>query len=144
MAAQNIQPMPAFEQRSDPTSTSARWTRWPERFNTYLVAADIKDDGRKRALLLYQAGPEVYEIFKTLEEDEAKDFESAVKVLTEYFEPEKNVMYQTYVFKEATQGKEESIDEFHTRLRGLAEHSEFTDADFEVKMQIVTNATSSR
>ena len=54
MAIQNIQPMPASEQRSDPTSTSARWTRWPERFNTYLVAADIKDDGRKRALLLPQ------------------------------------------------------------------------------------------
>ena len=66
--------MPAFGPRSDPTSTSARWTQWLERFNTYLVAADIKDDGRKRALLLYQAGPEVYEIFKTLEEDEAKDF----------------------------------------------------------------------
>ena len=47
MAAQNIQPMPAFEPRSDPTSTSARWTRWLERFNTYLLAADIKDDARK-------------------------------------------------------------------------------------------------
>ena len=51
-------------------------------------------------------------------------------------------MYQTYVY--ATQSKEESIDEFHTRLRGLAERSEFTDADFEVEMQIVTNGTSSR
>ena len=42
MATQNIQPMPAFEPRSEPTSTSARWTRWLERFNTYLLAADIK------------------------------------------------------------------------------------------------------
>ena len=144
MAAQNIQPMPAFEPRSDPTSTSARWSRWLERFNTYLIAADIKDDGRKRALLLYQAGSEVYEIFKTLEEDEAKDFKSAVKALTKYFEPEKNVIYQTYVFRQATQGKDEGIDEFHTRLRGLAKHCEFADADFEIKLQIVTNGTSSR
>ena len=144
MAAQNIQPMPAFEPRSDPTSTSARWTRWLERFNTYLIAADIKDDARKRALLLYQAGSEVYEIFKTLEEDEAKDFKSAVKALTKYFKPEKNVIYQTYVFRQAIQGKEESIDEFHTRLRGLAKHCAFADADFEIKMQIVTNGTSSR
>ena len=138
MAVQNIQPMPAFEPRSDPTSTSARWSRWLERFNTYLVAADIKDDGRKRALLLYQAGTagsEVYEIFKTLEEDEAKDFKSAVKVLTKYFEPKKNVIYQTYVFRQATQGKEEEIDGFHTRLPGLAKHCQ---------MQIVTNGTSSR
>ena len=144
MAAQNIQPMPAFEPRSDPTSTSARWTRWLERFNTYLLAADIKDDARKRALLLYQAGPEVHEIFKTLEEGEDQDFNSAVKALTEYFEPEKNVIYRTYVFRQATQGKEESIDEFHTRLRGLAKHCAFTNTDFEIKMQIVTNGSSSR
>ena len=85
MAAQNIQLMPAFEPRSDPTSTSVRWTRWLERFNTYLVAADIEDDGRKHTLLLYQAGPEVYKIFKTLEEDGRKDFNSAVKALTEVF-----------------------------------------------------------
>ncbi|CAB4041560.1 Hypothetical predicted protein [Paramuricea clavata] len=144
MAAQNIQPMPAFEPRSDPTSTSARWTRWLERFNTYLLAADIKDDARKRALLLYQAGPEVHKIFKTLEEGETKDFKSAVKALTEYFEPEKNVIYRTYVFRQAMQGKEESIDEFHTCLRGLAKYCEFTNIDFEIKMQIVTNGTSSR
>ena len=64
--------MPAFEPRSDPRSTSARWTRWLERFNTYLVAADIKDDEGKRTLLLYQARPEVYEIFKMLEESASR------------------------------------------------------------------------
>ena len=132
MAAQNKQPMPAFEPRSDPTSTSARWSQWLERFNTYLVAADIKDDGRKRALLLYQAGSEVCEIFKTLQEDEAKDFKSTVKALKKYFQPKKNVIYQTYVFRQATQGKD------------VAKHCEFADADFEIKMQIVTNGTSSR
>ena len=41
MAAQNIQPMPAFEPRSDPTSTSARWTRWLERFNKYCEFTNI-------------------------------------------------------------------------------------------------------
>ena len=67
-----------------------------------------------------------------------------MKALTEYFEPEKNVTYRTYVFRQVTQGKEESIDEFHTRLRGLAKYCEFTNIDFEIKMQIVTNGTSSR
>jgi hypothetical protein len=76
---------------------------------------------------LYQAGPEVHEIFKTLEEGESKDFKSAVKALTEYFEPEKNVIYRTYVFRQATRGKKESIDEFHTRLRGLAKYCELTN-----------------
>ncbi|CAB4001725.1 Hypothetical predicted protein [Paramuricea clavata] len=129
--------MPAFEPRSDPTI--ARWTRWQERFNTYLLAADIKDDARKRALLWYQAGPEVHEFSKPLEEGESKDSKSAVKALTEYFEPEENVIYRTYVFRQATQGQEESIDEFHTRLRGLTKYCEFTNIDFEMKMRIVTN-----
>ena len=99
---------------------SLRFESWP----FYVFLFYVEDDGRKRALLLYQAGSDVYEIFKTLEEDEAKDFKSAVKALTKYFEPEKNVIYQTYVFRQATQGKDEGMDEFHTRC-------EFASADFE-------------
>ena len=86
--------MPIFEPKSDPTNTSARWTQWVERFHTYLVAADIKDDTQKRAILLYQAGPEVFEIFKTLQDTgEAKDFKRAVDALTAHFEPDKNKIY---------------------------------------------------
>ena len=58
MAAHGLQPMPLFEPKADPTNTSARWTQWIERFNTFLIASNIKDSSRKRALLLYQAGPE--------------------------------------------------------------------------------------
>jgi hypothetical protein len=61
---------------------------------------------------LYQGGPEVHEIFKTLEEGETKDFKSAVKALTEYFEPEKHVIYRTYVFRQATKGKEDQSTNF--------------------------------
>ena len=100
--------MPAF----DPTSTSSRWSCSLERFNTYLVAAHIIIPGRGRA--------EVYVIFKTLEKDDAKDCKSAVKAVTKYFEAEKKVIYQTHVFKQATQGKEVSLDELHTRLPGMA------------------------
>ena len=69
---------------------------------------------------------------------------SVVKALTMYFGPLKNVIYQTYVFRQAIQGKEWGIDEFHTHLRCLEKHCKFADADFEIKMQIVTNGTSSR
>ena len=109
--AKNIQPMPAFEPRSDSTNTSARQTQWLDHFNTYLVAADIADATQKRALLLYHAGPEVYEIFKTLPDTgEAKDFQKAVDALTHYFEPDKNRIYQVYLFRQATQQLTESMD----------------------------------
>ena len=145
MASNTLQPMPAFEPRQDPTNTGARWTQWLERFNTCLVAADINDETRKRALLLYTAGPEVAKIFKTLEDTgEAKEFKKPVDALTKYFEPQKNRIYQIYLFRQATQTPEETIDQFHTRLRQLAQHYEFQDIDFEIKMQIVCNGTSSR
>ena len=38
----------------------------------------------------------------------------------------------------------ETIDQFHTRLRGLAKYCDFHDTDFEIKMQIACNGTSTR
>ena len=38
----------------------------------------------------------------------------------------------------------ETVDQYHTRLRGLAKYCDFHDTDFEIKMQIVCNRTSSR
>jgi len=59
-----------------------------------VIAANIKDNTRKRALLLYQAGSEVHEIFKTLlDTGGPEEYTKAVKALTSYFEPEKNRIY---------------------------------------------------
>ena len=146
MASLNhILPMPIFEPKSDPTNTSAHWTQSLECFHTYLVAEDIKDDTQKHAILLYQAGPEVFKIFKTLlDTGDAKDFKKAVDALTAHFEPDKNKIYQTYLFRQAKQMTTETIDQLHTRLRGLAKYCDFHDTDFEIKMQIVCNGTSTR
>ena len=68
---------------------------------------------RKRALLLCQAGPEVHEIFKTLPDTgEEKDFNKAAKALTKHIEPGQNRIYQTYMFRQATQQENEIIDEY--------------------------------
>ena len=143
MASSNhLQPMPVFEPKSDPTNTSARWTKWLECFRTYLVAIDIRDETQKHAMLLYQAGPEVYEIVPNTGED--KDFKKAVDALTSYFEPDKNKIYQTYMFRQAKKMPSETVDQYHTRLRGLANYCDFHNTDFEIKMQIVCNGTSTR
>ena len=46
MAMNGLQPMSLFEPKADPTNTSARWTQWIQRFNTYLVASNVKDTAR--------------------------------------------------------------------------------------------------
>ena len=55
-----------FDPHSDPKSLSTRWNDWIKWFNRFIVAMDIKDTTRRRALLLYLAGPEVETIFETL------------------------------------------------------------------------------
>ena len=145
MAATHVQAMPHFQPKSDPTNTSTRWSQWLERFEQYLKATNITANARKRALLLYQAGPEVYDIFKTIPNTGADDaYDTAVQKLTEFFEPDKNQIYQTYVFRQTIQGSTETLDAYHTKLRGLAKFCAFHDADFEIKMQIVLHGTSRR
>ena len=39
-------PSPPFDPVGDPTSLSQRWKSWKRRFQTYLVALDVKDDSR--------------------------------------------------------------------------------------------------
>ena len=60
----SISPVPPFDPDGDfGTSMANRWRIWIDDFKTYLLASNIKDNTHKRALLLYQAGPRVQEIF---------------------------------------------------------------------------------
>ena len=60
-----VQSMPPFDPDVDVgASVGPRWRIWLEDFETFVVANAITDDTRKRALLLYQAGPRVREIFR--------------------------------------------------------------------------------
>ena len=65
-------------------------------FEMYLLASGITDVTRKRALLLYQSGPRVQEIFNQLpplvteeNEEPGDEYETAKSRLTAYFEPQK-------------------------------------------------------
>ena len=60
--------VPPFE--TEPAGTTAtRWDRWVKRFDNYLVAKDIVDDVRKRAMLLHLAGGDFFDISETLDTD---------------------------------------------------------------------------
>ena len=144
MAARpDVTPMPPFDPIGDPTSLSQRWTTWKKRFETYLIALNITDDKQKRALLLYQSGQQTQEIFETLTET-GEDYKTALAKLDAYFLPKKNVDYETFQFRQATQKIYETVDQFVTRLRKLAEHCEFTDLNKELKLAVIQRCTSKR
>ena len=103
----------------------------------------IEDPKQTRALLLHYSGPEVDEIFDTLENTgEDKDYKTAVEKLTAHFNPQVNTTYEVYNFRKAQQNEGESLDSFHTRLRTLAKTCEFGAADKEIKEQIILSCKS--
>ena len=139
-------PMPPFNPDDEVGGNQAlRWRTWLADFKMFLAASNITNKTRQRALLLYQAGPRVREIFRQFPEPGADDdVAKAEELLTAYFEPQKNRLYQVYKFQQAKQEASETIDQFHTRLHSLAKNCEFSDVSFEIMVQIVIGGKSSR
>ncbi len=141
-----IQPMPEFRPDAKVgASLATRWINWQSDFEMFLTASGITDAKRKRALLLYQAGPRVREIFKQLTDTgNDDDYEVAKAKLKEYFDPQKNRRYEVYRFRQAMENPDETLDEYHTRLRTMSATCEFNDVEFEIEQQIIIGGTSSK
>ena len=136
-----VTPFPMFDPMSDPSSLSQRWKAWKNRFETYISAINVTDDKQKCALLLYQAGQETQELFDTFT-DTGTDYATAMTKLDTYFNPKKNVDFETFKFRQATQQEGETVDQFVTRLRKLAATCEFTDLDKELKSAVIQHCQS--
>ena len=63
MAMPSVNPVPPFDPDTEIGVNLAPKRNWLQDFQMYLVASGVADKKKKRALLLYQAGPRVREIF---------------------------------------------------------------------------------
>ena len=133
----------AFDPDTDQTSVSQRWTKWLNKFENMLKALAIKDDQRKRALLLHYVGDRVYDIFETLSET-GNDYETAKTKLTAHFKPRQNTAMEIMIFRRAKQMPNETVDQYHTRLQALSANCRFPNRDEEIKQQIIATCSSSR
>ena len=149
----SIQPLPEFNPDSEVgESLGARWNIWMEDFEMFILASGITDPKKKRALLLYQAGQGVREIFRQIPDTGSRELQMITKLrkpnshfeLKAHFEPQQNRRYAVYRFRQATQEVNETLDQFHTRLRTLAQTCSFNDVDFEIEQQVITAGSSSR
>lgn len=142
-----------FQADSDPTTTAQRWKKWTDRFENLMIALNLTDAARKKALLLHLAGESVQETFDGLVIDPIPDDADSGEVnvytqtrdaLNNFFAPSKNVVFEVYNFRLARQTIGESTDAFHARLRNLAQYCQFDDADNEIKAQIIQTCLSTR
>uniref|UniRef100_A0A224Z9X1 RNA-directed DNA polymerase n=1 Tax=Rhipicephalus zambeziensis TaxID=60191 RepID=A0A224Z9X1_9ACAR len=146
--ANALPPFPSFDLRAtDANNIGLEWTKWVERFQNFLVACNITSDTRKKALLLHYVGEEVYDLFQSLPAstlETTSEYEAAKAKLDAHFAPRINPTFAVYRFRQTKQNVGESLDAFYARLRQLARHCGFADADLEIKSQIILATSSSR
>jgi len=148
MATTDKKAIPEFKNfivSGEETSAGIRWKKYVMRFKNMLEAYQITDDNQKKALLLHNAGEEVFDIFISLpEEKKEENFEGTVKNLTKYFMPKKSTEYEIHKFRRCSQMPDESLDAYHTRLRHLSLNCEFENSEKEIKSQIIQACTSKK
>lgn len=152
---------------TDAANIGSEWRRWVTRFENFIIAFDVKDDARKRALLLHYAGERIHEISETLPDlpsnltsgqtpatvvaDSSSGTTTTVSTykdlkdkLDAYFNPHMNSTFEIFQFRQAKQLDGESMSQFSIRLRLLARNCGFANPDLEIKNQIIFATTSSR
>lgn len=102
--------MAPFQPELEPTNTALRWKKWLDRFENLMMAANITDIKRKKALLLHLADESVFDIFKGLAidaiaegADPAVDNTNTVskRALDQHFTTKKNVEFERHTFRMA-------------------------------------------
>ena len=136
---------PPFDPDLEPTTIGIRFNKYIQRFQNYLIAMDVKDKARQRAIFLHCEGSKVQDIFDTLE-GTGEDFETAGQKLLEYFDPKKHQLYNIYQFRQIAQQQDEKYDDYCTRLRTAAKMCEFPQnwTELEIQMQMIEKGTSKR
>ena len=146
--AEALPHFPPFDISDEPGAKGPRWKKYVTRFKNLMVAGNITDAARQRALLLHYAGEDTNEIFDTLPNTEAAGDENtltkAIDALTVHFEDKKNIVFEEYQFRQARQEDDKTIQAYHTRLKKLAQTCEFADVDREIKAQVIQHCTSTK
>ncbi len=69
----------------EPTNSAGqRWESWVRRFENYIVAKNIQNDKRFKAMLLHYAGEAVFELSDVVGVIENDNFAETKRKLTEY------------------------------------------------------------
>ena len=95
-------------------------------------------------MLLRYVGEDVFDLSESLGIVSDTPFEETERVLTDYFAPQRNVEYEVFVFRQAAQHTDETLDTFNARLRQLAKNCNFPKTDREVRSQIIQKCLLSK
>lgn len=109
---------------------SASWDEYVEKLEMYCAANKLTTDEEKRAVLLSCCGEETYSLIVTLVKPArptATSFDSIVQAVKGHLHPSPSELYARFLFYKRNQAATETVAEYVTALRKLAEDCGFSD-----------------
>lgn len=106
----------------------ATWDIYAETIDNYCEANAITDPSRKRAILLTVIGRDAYTILRSILSPAVpkdKSYDELIKILKSHFMPQVSIIYRRFLFHKRIQKADETISEYITELRQLAEECNF-------------------
>ena len=115
----NIPPPDPMDVKGD---VAENWAYFRQTFENFIVAIDCKKEEQATAILKSIMGKDCAKILKRLNltDEELKVSKSILDALEKHFEPQRNTIYERYIFNCAVQLDSETVDDFILRLRNLA------------------------
>ncbi|UYV77603.1 K02A2.6-like, partial [Cordylochernes scorpioides] len=111
------------------SQAAENWRFFKSQWDNYQVATELnkKDNNVIRATFLSLIGKDCFNVFLNLDlkEDENNSLPKIIEALNNHFTPQKNVIYERYIFNTSNQEENEGIDSYTNRLRGLASSCEY-------------------
>ena len=144
MSAIGLPPFPSFPVREDPSTAGTRWKRYLSKLNNLLSALNIDNPERKKALLLHYGGDELFDLSETFTDEQNSNYDTLTAAFSAYFSPSTNFTFETFKFRKLVQDTEETVDQFHVRLRRQASLCNFSDVDREILSQLVEGVKSNK
>ena len=136
-----------FDCIGEPATLAQRWDKWKAEFELYVASSGVEDKVQKRAILLHLAGPGVREIFKTYPAEvrgDNKEFDKAMKCLSDHLKVKKNVPLARQKLLASKPNPGETINNFVTRLKSLAEHCDYGEQEDNQVRDIVISHTTNK
>ena len=135
-----------FVYAGDPSTLGVRWSTWITRFDLATKAAKCTDEVVLKNVFLSRIGTEALDIYMTVKkEDDSDTFQELKDMFTARFVVQGSQMALRVKF--GVEGKMqggETVEEFHLRLRRLAEHCGFKDKDENIAYQLIIGCGDER
>ena len=127
----------------NPGEPIVRWSTWFDMFEDFLVASNFPADQNRRAALLRSSlGTEGYRILRSLKKGEKTSYDDTVAILKAHSDRHATAIFERAKFARSYQHSGESVTEFVSCLKELANKCNFEANQFDIRDEFVPHLTS--